>query len=62
MDVDPARVAFLFGRVPTWADPDDPDDRSALLREQGLGRNDASSVSSLDGGRAGCALVHDRVE
>ncbi|MGH2580049.1 MAG: YecA family protein [Actinomycetota bacterium] len=39
--MDPAKVEFLFGRVPTWADLDDPDDRSALLREQGFRREDA---------------------
>ncbi|MGH2651150.1 MAG: hypothetical protein ACRDHK_08080, partial [Actinomycetota bacterium] len=39
--MDPAKVELLFGRVPAWADPDDPDDRSVLLREQGFGRDDA---------------------
>ena len=29
--VDEAKAALLFGAIPSWADPDDPDDRSALL-------------------------------
>ncbi|HEY8115442.1 MAG TPA: hypothetical protein VIH70_03415 [Actinomycetota bacterium] len=48
--MDPAKVEFLFGRVPTWADTDDRDDRSVLLREQRLGRRDD------DVGRFGLAM------
>jgi hypothetical protein len=29
--VDAEKVALLFGDVPSWADPDDPEDRAALL-------------------------------
>ena len=28
------KVAFLFGELPDWADPDDPDDRDALISLQ----------------------------
>ncbi|HEY8202331.1 MAG TPA: SEC-C domain-containing protein, partial [Actinomycetota bacterium] len=28
------KVALLFGTVPSWADPDDPDDRSSLLSRE----------------------------
>ncbi|GEM_PF-209524 len=41
--MDAAKVELLFGRVPTWADPDDPEDRGVLLAEQGLG-NDADGL------------------
>lgn len=30
-------MKLLFDKVPTWADPDDPDDRSELLSAQGFG-------------------------
>ncbi|MGH3906819.1 MAG: hypothetical protein ACRDTE_21955 [Pseudonocardiaceae bacterium] len=33
--MDPQKVALLFGEVSSWADPDDPGDRSALLAERG---------------------------
>ncbi|MGH3977675.1 MAG: YecA family protein [Pseudonocardiaceae bacterium] len=31
--MDPAKVALLFGHAPSWADPDDPEDRAKLLAE-----------------------------
>jgi hypothetical protein len=31
--VDQAKVAFLFGEPPDWADPDNPEDRGGLLSE-----------------------------
>ena len=31
--VDQAKVAFLFGQTPDWADPDNPEDRGGLLSE-----------------------------
>jgi SEC-C motif len=31
--VDQAKVAFLFGEPPEWADPDNPEDRGGLLSE-----------------------------
>jgi hypothetical protein len=31
--VDQAKVAFLFGETPEWADPDNPEDRGGLLSE-----------------------------
>src|SRR5438093_6157934 len=32
--MDLEKVALLFGTVPSWADPDDPDDRSSLLSKE----------------------------
>ncbi len=29
----PEKIRFLFGDLPVWADPDDPDDRAALFAE-----------------------------
>lgn len=31
--MDQAKVAFLFGQTPDWADPDNPEDRGGLLSE-----------------------------
>lgn len=32
--VDSDKVAFLFGKLPVWADPDDPDERTGLLSRE----------------------------
>lgn len=32
--MDPAKIKLLFDRVPTWADPNDPEDRSELLSDE----------------------------
>jgi tetratricopeptide (TPR) repeat protein len=32
--VDPDKIAFLFGTLPEWADPDDREDRAALVAEE----------------------------
>jgi hypothetical protein len=31
--MEPAKISFLFGQVPAWADPEDPDHQAALLSE-----------------------------
>lgn len=45
--MDPAKIAFLFGTVPDWVDPDDQDDRATLIADQLLDFDDGESEGIL---------------
>lgn len=45
--MDEAKVALLFSTVPPWADPDNPDDRSALLAAEFRPEEDAAGTFRL---------------
>lgn len=42
----PEKVELLFGAVPAWADPDDPEDRAALFAEALHDADDADDLSA----------------
>jgi hypothetical protein len=51
--VDQDKVAFLFGELPSWADPDDPDDREALISRQFSGQGHSQGPGAESDGDDG---------
>lgn len=62
--MDPEKVEFLFGTLPPWADPDDPEHRLALLAAEPAGdeERDADDYLGQSDGRVGIrAGVADQI-